>query len=106
MDWEHPKNNPTGRPHRRPVQSDIPHDDSESAVEPVAVVIVSWNSRDYLEGCLSSLERLQRPVDQIVVVDNGSTDGTPAWLAQRFPEVEVDRIRLAGAFGAHKLLFL
>jgi len=53
------------------------------------VVIVSWNSRGYLETCLSSVQALERPVRQIVVVDNASTDGTQTWLAERFPEVEV-----------------
>jgi len=84
-----PTYSPTRRPVRRQPQSDTPRVEAGSAPEPVAVVIVSWNSRDYLEGCLSSLERLQRPPEQIVVVDNGSIDGTPAWLAQRFPEIDV-----------------
>ena len=53
------------------------------------MVIVSWNSRDYLERCLSSLRRLERPVQQIVVVDNASTDGTPGRLAEYFPKVEL-----------------
>ncbi len=53
------------------------------------MVIVSWNSRDHLDRCLTSLKRLERPVRQIVVVDNASTDGTPEWLAGRFPDVEL-----------------
>jgi GT2 family glycosyltransferase len=74
----------SSRPARREPQSDI-----SSCVEPVAVVIVSWNSRDYLEKCLSSLRGLDRPVEQIVVVDNASTDGTPGWLAERFHDVDL-----------------
>jgi len=88
-----PTNHPTRRPVRREPQSDIPSAGSGPVgapkVEPVAVVIVSWNSRDYLDRCLSSLRGLARPVQQIVVVDNASTDGTPGWLAERFPEVEL-----------------
>jgi GT2 family glycosyltransferase len=82
MDRMQPTKNSTRRPVRREPQSDIPS-------EPVAVVIVSWNSRGYLEKCLSSLRGLDRPVQQIVVVDNASTDGTPDWLAERFPDVEL-----------------
>ena len=74
----------SSRPARREPQSDI-----SRCVEPVAVVIVSWNSRDYLEKCLSSLRGLDRPVEQIVVVDNASTDGTPGWLAERFHDVDL-----------------
>jgi len=93
MDRMQPTKDSTRRPVRREPQSDIPRGDSGPCdggdVEPVAVVIVSWNSREYLEGCLSSLRGLERPVQQIVVVDNASTDGTPGWLAERFPEVEL-----------------
>jgi GT2 family glycosyltransferase len=93
MDRMQPTKNSTRRPSRREPQSDTPNPFSgpggDRAVEPVAVVIVSWNSRDYLETCLSSLANLERPVQQIVVVDNASADGTPAWLAQRFPQVEL-----------------
>jgi N-acetylglucosaminyl-diphospho-decaprenol L-rhamnosyltransferase len=39
----------------------------------VGVVIVNWNSGSYLRACLESL-RAQQYVDEIVVVDNGSSD--------------------------------
>ena len=88
-----PTKNSTRRPPRREPQSDTPDlfsgPGDDRAIEPVAVVIVSWNSRDYLETCLASLLNLERPVQQIVVVDNASSDGTPGWLAQRYPQVEV-----------------
>jgi N-acetylglucosaminyl-diphospho-decaprenol L-rhamnosyltransferase len=45
----------------------------------VAVVIPSWNSVDLLPRCLSSLER-QGVGAETLVVDNGSTDGTVAYL--------------------------
>jgi len=82
MDRMQPTKTSTRRPVRREPQFDIPS-------EPVAVVIVSWNSRGYLENCLLSLRGLERPVQQIVVVDNASTDETPGWLAERFPDVDL-----------------
>lgn len=55
----------------------------------VAIIIVSWNVRDYLAGCLTSLyaeiERSELAV-QVWVIDNGSTDGTQALLADLFPQ--------------------
>ena len=48
----------------------------------ISVVVVNWNRRELLRACLSSL-RKQRNVDfEIIVVDNGSSDGS-ADLAER-----------------------
>ncbi len=52
------------------------------------MVLVNWNSGEYLTGCLASLRALERRPQQIVVVDNGSTDGSVARLRRGFPEVE------------------
>jgi GT2 family glycosyltransferase len=54
-------------------------------------VIVSWNTRDLLAGCLESLEKYVDPeVDlDIVVVDNGSKDGTLEMLGSEWPLVRV-----------------
>jgi len=46
----------------------------------VAVVVPSWNGRRWLPGLLASLAAQTRPPDAVVVVDNGSTDGSVAWL--------------------------
>jgi N-acetylglucosaminyl-diphospho-decaprenol L-rhamnosyltransferase len=58
----------------------------------VTVVIVSWNVRGYLARCLAGLRREARSAPyttRVVVVDNGSTDGTLQMLAEHFPEVGV-----------------
>src|SRR5258708_373702 len=52
----------------------------------VSVVIPSRDGRELLESCLPRLEG----ADEIVVVDNGSSDGTAEWLARRNPRVLVD----------------
>ncbi len=44
----------------------------------VSVVIPSWNDAAMLEVCLAALARQSRPADEIVVVDNASTDETAA----------------------------
>ncbi|MDP8236618.1 MAG: glycosyltransferase family 2 protein [Candidatus Erginobacter occultus] len=54
-----------------------------------AIVIVSWNGMEDLLKCLASLEKLDPPRPRIVVVDNGSTDGTGEAVRDRFPEVEL-----------------
>ena len=49
------------------------------------VVIPTWNGRALLERCLPTVVQQGR----VIVVDNGSVDGTGAMLATRFPTVDV-----------------
>jgi GT2 family glycosyltransferase len=56
---------------------------------PVAVIVVTWNSGRYIDDCLESLRRLACPPAEIVVVDNGSTDGSPDVVRRRFPEMRL-----------------
>ena len=56
----------------------------------LAVIIVSWNTRDLLRRCLDSVRAslAGAGIDStIVVVDNASTDGTPAMLRTEHPHV-------------------
>jgi GT2 family glycosyltransferase len=57
----------------------------------VAVVVLGWNRRDDTLDCLRSLARVRWERLSVVVVDNGSTDGTVAAVRAAFPEVEVIR---------------
>lgn len=49
----------------------------------VAAVVVTWNRIDLLKQALAAIEGQTRPVDLLIVVDNASTDGTGAYLAER-----------------------
>ena len=53
----------------------------------LSVVVVNWNSCDDLKICLSSLRGQSHRDLQVIVVDNGSSDGSPAMIARDFPEV-------------------
>lgn len=55
----------------------------------VTILIVNWNGREWLESLMPTLETQTFPAFDIVVVDNGSTDGSCAWLAQHWPQVRV-----------------
>ncbi|MFC6719872.1 mycofactocin biosynthesis glycosyltransferase MftF [Natrialbaceae archaeon GCM10025810] len=48
----------------------------ESFAPPVSVVVTVRNDRDHLLDCLDALEALEYPEYEVVVVDDGSTDGT------------------------------
>jgi len=55
----------------------------------LSVVIVNWNSKDYLRQCLRSIEEHGEGLaTQIVVVDGGSFDGCDAMLEKEFPYVD------------------
>ncbi|HWI10984.1 MAG TPA: glycosyltransferase, partial [Burkholderiaceae bacterium] len=47
------------------------------------VVIPVLNQLHYTEQCVASLLASGVPADALLVIDNGSTDGTPGWLAAR-----------------------
>ena len=52
----------------------------------VAIIILNWNGLRDTIACLESLSRLDYPHYQVVVVDNGSTDGSVEAIQGRFPE--------------------
>ena len=58
----------------------------------LTVIIISWNVRDLLRGCLRSLlDDLagDNIAAQVVVVDSASADGTPDMLRAEFPQVRL-----------------
>jgi hypothetical protein len=56
----------------------------------VTVIIVSFNTRDELEACLASIAAAPPAVaHRITVVDNASSDGTPAAVRQNWPAVRL-----------------
>lgn len=57
----------------------------------VSVIIPNWNGKLYLEGCLSSVMAQTYPDFEVVLVDNGSTDGSAEFVARRFPQVRIIR---------------
>jgi GT2 family glycosyltransferase len=62
---------------------------SPSSQPLVHVVILSWNGRDDTLACVESCLRATYPNLRVLVVDNGSTDGSPAAVRERFPAAEV-----------------
>ncbi len=64
----------------------------------LSIVIVSWNVREDLKECLKSLFEVgdwglgigeKTPAIEVIVVDNGSTDGTVEMVRREFPQVKL-----------------
>jgi GT2 family glycosyltransferase len=53
----------------------------------VTIIILNWNGLTDTLECLASLSRMDYPAYDVVVVDNGSTDRSPAVVRERFPDV-------------------
>lgn len=56
----------------------------------LSIVIITWNGRQLLAGCLNSLSPLMNQTDtEVIVVDNGSCDGTAEMVRSDFPQVRL-----------------
>ncbi|MCL4839962.1 MAG: glycosyltransferase family 2 protein [Thermoanaerobaculia bacterium] len=66
----------------------------------ISALLVSYNTRDLLAATLERLLALPDPPDEVLVADNGSTDGTLDLLAARFPGVRVLPLAKNLGFGA------
>jgi GT2 family glycosyltransferase len=56
----------------------------------LSIVIVTWNSKDYLIECLESLQNAVEDLSaEVIVVDNASSDGTSVTVRDRFPAVRL-----------------
>ncbi len=62
-----------------------------AALAPVSVsaILVSHNSRTWLEQCLPSLQAQSAPLAEMILVDNASEDDTCDWIRAHFPEVHL-----------------
>ncbi len=53
------------------------------------IVVLNWNGADDTLACLESLVAVQSPSCRVLVVDNGSTDGSAEKIRVAFPEIEL-----------------
>ena len=55
----------------------------------MSVIVVTWNGKHFLETCLTALRRQTFRDFEAILVDNGSTDGSVAYVGALFPEVHL-----------------
>jgi GT2 family glycosyltransferase len=66
----------------------------------VSVVIPNWNGAAYLPGCLDSLRAQSYRRLEVLVVDDGSTDGSDRMVAERYPEFRLVSLPVNRGFAA------
>jgi GT2 family glycosyltransferase len=55
----------------------------------VSIIIPNWNGLRFLPACLASIQQQQFSSQQIIVVDNGSSDGSLDYLRTEQPQVQL-----------------
>jgi GT2 family glycosyltransferase len=69
-----------------------------------SIIIPNWNGLRHLQTCLSAVLQQTYPSYQVVLVDDGSTDGSSQFVAENFPQVRILRSeRNLGFTGATNL---
>jgi len=54
----------------------------------LSIIIVNWNSKDYLRKCIASILATTRGIEfEIVVIDSASFDGCDKMMREVFPKV-------------------
>ena len=84
-------------------------------VEPISVVVCNWQGAEHLPHCLEAIRAQTLAPDEVIVVDNASTDGSQELVRERFPEARLVELeenrgpcpaRNRGLYEAHNPLVL
>jgi GT2 family glycosyltransferase len=65
----------------------------------IVAVVVTYNRLNLLQKCVNALRNQTRPCDAIVIVNNGSTDGTSNWLQEQSDLVVLNQTNQGSAGG-------
>jgi hypothetical protein len=55
----------------------------------VSIILLNWNQPHFTLACLDSLQLVEYPAFDVIVVDNGSVDNSVALIKERFPEIKL-----------------
>ncbi len=67
----------------------------------IAAIVVTHNRLQLLKECIAALEAQYRKPDEIIVIDNGSEDGTSEWLLQQTSVTHLRQANMGSSGGQH-----
>ena len=71
-----------------------------------SIIIPNWNGIHHLPGCLDALRAQTYSHTEVILVDNGSTDGSQAFVTEHYPEVHLLELeRNLGLTGGNNIGF-
>jgi GT2 family glycosyltransferase len=74
-------------------------DFTASKTPEASIVLVCWNCRTYLRSCLDALDKQTHKDFEVIIVDNGSTDGSLEGIEAAFPSLALTVRRLPSNLG-------
>ena len=90
--------------------SSVPLISKNQVIPQVSVIVVNWNGKALLQECLGPLLRQRDIACELILVDNGSSDGSVDWVRTKFPQIKLVQLssnqgftggNLAGLDAAH-----
>ena len=60
-------------------------------MELISVIVLNYNGKGFLDGCLTSLASQTYSDFEVIVVDNGSRDGSPEYIEENYPWVRLGK---------------
>ncbi|VAW86803.1 Putative N-acetylgalactosaminyl-diphosphoundecaprenol glucuronosyltransferase [hydrothermal vent metagenome] len=66
----------------------------------ISVIIPTYNRIETLPRAIESVLAQTHPVNELIIVDDGSTDGTAAWVAEHYPQIKLIEQQNSGVSAA------
>lgn len=71
-------------------------------MDTITAVVVTYNRKELLIRCIEHLRQQTRPLNHIIVIDNGCTDGTSTWLDQQSDIDVIHQDNVGGSGGFYR----
>lgn len=70
-------------------------------IKKIAAIVVTYNRIEFLKDLINALRNQSRKLDAIIVINNGSSDGTKEWLSKQKDLIVINQENLGSSGGQH-----